>query len=199
MNISAAIWASSKPLNATRRQAASNSELRLSACARGDHRRHSRQFAYIDTGLPVDKRPAVQLLREAETAESAGKSSGGDPAERLAKVLDFAGKAALMHRLSLHDSLKEVQGVADAGPAPDTLLERKEERQALRQAIAGLSEREQLIVRRYYFEGKTLEEIAKECGGASKSWICRLHARAVEKMRQAYFGESCPNAYALPY
>jgi len=48
------------------------------------------------------------------------------------------------------------------------------------------NDRERLIVQRYYFEGKTLEEIAVECGGASKSWICRLHARAIEKMRQFY-------------
>jgi RNA polymerase sigma factor for flagellar operon FliA len=36
----------------------------------------------------------------------------------------------------------------------------------------------------YYFEEKTLEE-AGGALGLSKSWACRLHARAVDLLREA--------------
>lgn len=52
----------------------------------------------------------------------------------------------------------------------------------LRQAIAGLPDKERALVTKYYWEGKNLLEAGAELG-ISKSWASRLHAQAVEKLR----------------
>lgn len=52
-------------------------------------------------------------------------------------------------------------------------------RQYMRDAIGSLPEKEKQLVKMYYFQNKTLEEIGKRLG-LSKSWTSRLHARALE-------------------
>ena len=123
---------------------------------------------------------AVQELRNGENAppEDAPQSA------RLANILDFAGKAALTHRLSLQESAQEIERLSDPSLGPEGLLEQKQEKKRFHELIESLPEREREIIRKYYFEGKTFEEIAKESGRGSKSWICRLHARAIERMKE---------------
>ncbi len=48
----------------------------------------------------------------------------------------------------------------------------------MRQAIGTLPEKEKQLVKMYYFQNKTLEEIGERLG-LSKSWTSRLHARAL--------------------
>lgn len=52
-------------------------------------------------------------------------------------------------------------------------------RQYMRDAIGSLPEKEKQLVKMYYFQNKTLEEIGDRLG-LSKSWTSRLHARALE-------------------
>ena len=54
----------------------------------------------------------------------------------------------------------------------------------VRQAVAALPEKERRLMELYYFADKNLEEAGAELG-LSKSWACRLHARAVELLRAA--------------
>jgi RNA polymerase sigma factor FliA len=54
----------------------------------------------------------------------------------------------------------------------------------LRTAVETLPEKERHFITKHYFEGKTLLEAGEELG-MSKSWASRLHARAVEKLREA--------------
>lgn len=65
--------------------------------------------------------------------------------------------------------------------APD--LEQRTEfmqiRQYMRDAIGSLPEKEKQLVKMYYFQNKTLEDIGVRLG-LSKSWTSRLHARALE-------------------
>lgn len=74
-------------------------------------------------------------------------------------------------------------GFADNRVVPsDELLLREQRRARLRTVLATLPEREQLVIRRCYFEGRTLTEVAAEMG-LSTSWTSRLHARAVDRLR----------------
>ncbi len=52
-------------------------------------------------------------------------------------------------------------------------------RQHMRDSIGSLPEKEKQLVKMYYFQNKTLEEIGERMG-LSKSWTSRLHARALE-------------------
>ncbi len=56
----------------------------------------------------------------------------------------------------------------------------------MRAAIGKLSKSDQEIITAYYFEDKSLEEVGNGLG-LSKSWTCRKHARAMEKLSDAFF------------
>ncbi len=64
-------------------------------------------------------------------------------------------------------------------------IEKKAEFQKIKEkmkcAIEALPEKERKLVKMYYFQGKTLGDIGRLLG-LSKSWTCRLHARALEML-----------------
>lgn len=49
----------------------------------------------------------------------------------------------------------------------------------MKEAIESLPDKERKLVKMYYFQNKTLEEAGDDLG-LSKSWVSRLHARALE-------------------
>lgn len=61
-------------------------------------------------------------------------------------------------------------------------VETQELKEALGEAIAGLPEREKLVVTLYYYEGLTLAETA-EVLGISPSTVSRLHTKAVLRLK----------------
>ena len=65
--------------------------------------------------------------------------------------------------------------------------------QALADAIRLLSGREQRLLDLCYCEGKTLSQAARVMG-FSRSWACRLHARALATLRA-----TVPKSAAFPY
>jgi RNA polymerase sigma factor FliA len=82
---------------------------------------------------------------------------------------------------------KELHALADenAEDASDQLA-RLELYEKMRAAIGRLSKDDQEIINAYYFENKSLEEVGKGLG-LSKSWTCRKHARAMEKLSDVFF------------
>ncbi len=60
-----------------------------------------------------------------------------------------------------------------------------EERSALlRRALSSLPEKHRQVLIGYYFEDLNLEEVGARLG-LSKSWVCRIHAKALELLRTA--------------
>jgi RNA polymerase sigma factor for flagellar operon FliA len=81
-------------------------------------------------------------------------------------------------------SLEAAATVADERlPAPDASLDTGRLSARVREAVKRLPDRERQLMELYYFADKNLEE-AGAVMGLSKSWACRLHARAVELLRQ---------------
>ena len=62
-------------------------------------------------------------------------------------------------------------------------IERRETAQALQDAIEQLSENEQQVLLSYYVEDKSMTEIGEEMG-YSKSWVSRINARVIDKLRR---------------
>ncbi len=70
------------------------------------------------------------------------------------------------------------------GPSPEEGAEQAQLIQKMRQAIQSLPEREATLLHAIYFEDRTLDDIGGQLG-VSRSWACRMHARALDRLRQA--------------
>lgn len=70
-------------------------------------------------------------------------------------------------------------------------IERRELLMALQAAMERLSENERDVIVAYYLEDRPMTEIAAEMG-YSKSWVSRINARAIQKMRRIMFEKGDP-------
>jgi RNA polymerase sigma factor for flagellar operon FliA len=91
--------------------------------------------------------------------------------ELLTSVDDASGAP------NLGDTLRDLDA-----PDPAAVFESVETRQLLAAAVGALSEREQTLVRLYYFEGFTLAEIGKVLG-VTESRVSQMHTKAVLALR----------------
>lgn len=123
-----------------------------------------------------------QSDREGAATVSAGEAGDAPASEKeavLAKVADILGSIATVHITSL----EAASTVADERlPAADEAVDNGRLGVRVRDAIRKLPERERQLMELYYFADKNLEE-AGAAMGLSKSWACRLHARAVQLLR----------------
>ncbi len=82
---------------------------------------------------------------------------------------DTAGKRSFQERM-----------VSDDDPAEN--VTRAELKRVLARAVAGLSEKEQIVISLYYYEELTLKEIG-EVLGLTESRICQIHTQALIKLK----------------
>jgi RNA polymerase sigma factor for flagellar operon FliA len=68
--------------------------------------------------------------------------------------------------------------------SPEAALLKSESVARLLRALPMLSQRQRLLVRGFYFEGRSIDAMAKELG-ISKSWASRLHRNALGELRDA--------------
>lgn len=116
----------------------------------------------------------------AQNPDAAG-SARPDAAQTLASVAEALSGVATVHITSLEAASR----VADESlPAPDANVDTVRLSRRLREALGTLPAKERQLMELYYFADKNLVEAGAEMG-LSKSWACRLHARAVDLLRQA--------------
>ena len=131
---------------------------------------------------------ANEYLRNRADREGAGQAQGGaaasptaNEAATLAEVHEILSSVATVHITSL----EAASSVPDESlPAADVAVDNHRMSHRVRQAVAALPEKERRLMELYYFADKNLEE-AGAALGLSKSWACRLHARAVDLLRDA--------------
>ena len=104
-----------------------------------------------------------------------------DTGEILAGIAQALSGIATIHITSIEAASR----VADESlPAPDAAVDTVRLSRRVREALTTLPEKERKLMELYYFGEKNLEEAGAELG-LSKSWACRIHARAVDRLRQA--------------
>jgi len=104
-----------------------------------------------------------------------------DRAETLAEVAEVLSGIATIHITSIEAASR----VADESvPAPDAAVDTARLSRRVRDALGTLPAKERQLMELYYFGDKNLVEAGAELG-LSKSWACRLHARAVDLLRRA--------------
>jgi RNA polymerase sigma factor for flagellar operon FliA len=79
--------------------------------------------------------------------------------------------------------------------SPDAAYRRAETRERVRAAIASLPWRERKLVSLYYYGDVTMKAIGTELG-VNESRVSQLHARAIQRLRQALGAEEQPNSAA---
>ncbi len=148
--------------------------------------------------VPERKRTKTRELQRAmERFQAIHGREGTD--EELAKELQVSAKEVYelvadlgtTYILSLDQPISS--GSEDERAVIDTIEDKKtrepakefqfeEERTLLKKAIDDLPERESILVKLHYFEGKSFEEIAVELK-VSKQRISQVHAKAIKKLR----------------
>jgi RNA polymerase sigma factor for flagellar operon FliA len=126
-----------------------------------------RKMAYLP-------RRAHERLREssacaAPTAKPVGSLSGLDKV--FARV-----SASLTTAVPLHGSFGQ--------DSPEQALLKQESVTRLLQALSTLPDRKRAVLRGHYFEGRSLEAVARDLG-ISRSWASRLHTAALAELRRA--------------
>lgn len=114
--------------------------------------------------------------REAQDAEVAAEL--GLPLEEYHRIVQ---DAAFCQVASLDDAAGAAD-IADHGQDPGREAEQGELRTAMATAIAGLPERERLVMSLYYDEELNLKEIGAVLG-VSESRVCQIHGQALARLR----------------
>ncbi len=142
------------------------------------------------TNLPRRVWAQIVVLRATADYLEAQASRGGvarategerTTADKLREVKDAIGAIRTMYVVAI-DSVPAEMMPSDA-PAIDDQLGRRRQAARLTEALAKLPERERTLLDKHYREGKTLLDAGIELG-MSKSWASRLHARAVDRLRE---------------
>jgi RNA polymerase sigma factor for flagellar operon FliA len=108
-------------------------------------------------------------------------------AELGVTVRDLAGLTKQVQLVSveaLHESGGAVSELLtdDDAPDPVSVVQARETMRQLSMAVGQLGERDQLVVRLYYLENRTLAEIGTLLG-VTESRVCQLHTRLVGRLR----------------
>ncbi|MDP3231803.1 MAG: sigma-70 family RNA polymerase sigma factor [Myxococcales bacterium] len=109
------------------------------------------------------------------------EGGGGGFEDEVERISSAVTGLAMVFGTSL-DGADAMQMSDDVLPA-DERIQLEQMRRRVRSAIEKLPEKERKLLQGYYFQNKTLEEAGAEIG-QSKSWASRLHARAVERLKQ---------------
>jgi RNA polymerase sigma factor for flagellar operon FliA len=96
----------------------------------------------------------------------------------------FSRRQVQAHRETGSPPVRHVpsEGLAADALAIDELVAQVQVRVRVRRALAMLSGLELAFIHALYYEGKFLAEVGRDLG-VSRSWACRLHARAVRRLR----------------
>lgn len=131
-----------------------------------------------------EERAAAYLANLATREAGTSRVQGDDPTALEDEMRDLAealGGVATVFITAL--TLKDDEAFHDQAPQQHERLERREVERRIGQVLQLMPEKERRLIEMYYFEDKTLEE-AGAVLGLSKSWASRLHARAIDLLRQ---------------
>jgi RNA polymerase sigma factor FliA len=140
----------------------------------------------------VALRAANEYLEHRADRDQGAAQRGTGPAtgpDALAGVQQALSAIRTMYLTSLETIREAGFDVADEAPAMADRLDGARLAARLREAIAGLPDRERALMTKHYWEGKNLLEAGAELG-ISKSWASRLHAQAVQRLRAIVDGET---------
>lgn len=126
---------------------------------------------------------SAAYLEAAQARAVAARDQAGvaTTADKLREVKVALQAIRTMHHVAL-DAVPPAALVSDT-PAPSDRLDRQQDAARLRAALDRLPDRERALIVAHYVDGQTLLD-AGAALGLSKSWASRLHARAIDRLRE---------------
>ena len=103
-----------------------------------------------------------------------------DSQEMLKKVFDFTANGFLAIRLQGISPEEIIDSDTDEATSPEFQLIALEKHNRLKRVVEKLPEKERFIVEQHYFYGRDFYEIIELRPELSKSWVSKLHSRALE-------------------
>jgi RNA polymerase sigma factor for flagellar operon FliA len=140
----------------------------------------------VHGSLPRRVYQQVRAMRAADWANEAAAEEDAaapppSPEQADAALGEQLGSAAIAMALAFvtMSAGDAVDHALDPGENPEQAAARAELVKSLKDAIAERPEAERKLLERCYYDDVTIEEAGREMG-LSRSWSCRLHARALE-------------------
>lgn len=128
---------------------------------------------------------AAQSLEESYFFSTKTQSTKEDD-QMLAEVFEFAASGALAFKFSMEDLEEEVADLTAEELSQEENLIERENSVGLKDLVLKLPIKEKIIIWSYYYEQKSFSQIAQENSDMTKSWISRLHARALTRLKELY-------------
>ncbi len=130
---------------------------------------------------------AVDLLRS-ELADQPANTRGSSK-DRARQSLEFLSKSLIAFKLA---ALRNGGLRLTASPEDqlERQLDRKRNSEKVRRIVATLPEKERTIIEQYYFHDRKFTEVAQQWTGLSKSWVSRLHDRALSMLKERFEREA---------
>ena len=138
-------------------------------------------------------RRAYARLRAAEALDQMSETNaqGQGAAQRppstdanLRSIDAILGRVAAAYTVAV-----SAEDAAQGAGSPEDALLHEERLSRMRSALEKLPERERHMIEGHYFQGKRFDSLSAELG-ISKSWGSRVHAHALDLLRQALFESS---------
>jgi RNA polymerase sigma factor for flagellar operon FliA len=125
---------------------------------------------------------AAQSMREAEL-EGRPPSQADHLAQAKASI-EYLEKVAVSFAISTGGNADLSENDDQIGLNPEACLQRKQRLEKIRSIVGSLPEKERTIIEQYYFHDRKFVDVAEHYAGLSKSWVSRLHDRALEMLRE---------------
>jgi RNA polymerase sigma factor FliA len=126
---------------------------------------------------------SYESLKE-EFRHSTDQAKRKEKGRRLSEILNIAAEGALAYRLSFAEcELEKTCELVDEEHAEKKIIDLEDTRH-ITKLVEFLPEKERIIVEEYYYNGLSFAEITQKYPELSnKSWVSKLHKRAMEKLR----------------
>jgi len=109
-----------------------------------------------------------------------------DERAQLAKLLDLVSKCGLIFRMSIEEADESYIGQQQDRDRPDYQYQQYSSLCTIRELIEELPEIEREVLVKHYYEDMNFSEIADGSEKMSRSWVSRVHKRAINRLRQVY-------------
>jgi RNA polymerase sigma factor FliA len=111
------------------------------------------------------------------------------------ELKNIAGSLVSCYMLSLDQFPQEIETPESARGEDE--CQKMEQQDMLRQCLSQLPEKNRQVMEFYYLQDLSLEQIGEKLG-LSKSWVCRIHSKSLEMLRNALQTRSGKEAPATP-